>query len=142
MGLPQEDMIAIHSSCLAYMYAHEFVDPLKLSLLIDTGCTHNLLLKGIFDRLPAMIKEGLGPWNTTAMLPVYGKILLTDQIKNLSFSIEFLVNRISNEGILSMSFLNGQKCTHVWTRVFWHGETTPFHRLTSMVGPWPIRSKC
>lgn len=77
---------------------------MQSSFLVDMGCIHNLLLKTTFDHLTAAVKERLERWDTTATLfdgsglPVYGKIGLTDRIRNSLFPVEFLVSSISNEG--------------------------------------------
>lgn len=63
------------------------------------------------------MKEQLESWNTTATLAdhsglhVYGRITLAGRTRNSPFSMDFLVRRISDEGILGMDFLAGQKCT-------------------------------
>lgn len=51
-----------------------------------------------------MLADGSG-------LPVYGKIELTGRIRNFPFMKEFLVSRVSDEGILGTAFLASQKCT-------------------------------
>lgn len=50
------------------MYAPGCLGPFRLSCLISTECTHNLLSKDTFGHLPATIKERLGPWDTSHML--------------------------------------------------------------------------
>lgn len=65
------------------MYALGRVGTVKLSLRVNTGCTHNLLSKFIFDKLLPAMKERLEPWDTTATLvggsgiPIYVKFVLS-----------------------------------------------------------------
>ena len=85
--------------------------------LIDTGCSHNLLSKSVFDRLPAVTRHQLVPLETAAAmadgsgLPIYGKITLPGRVRNMRFEEEFLVSRIADDAILGMVFLQSQECT-------------------------------
>ena len=89
----------------------------NLTFLIDTGCTHNLLSRSVFDRLPAPIKERMRVQESTAAmadgsgLPIYGSIRLEGRIRNVKFEADFLVCRISDDGIIGMSFLREQDCS-------------------------------
>lgn len=44
------------------------LDPDKLSFLIDTGCTHNLLSKQTFNKLLVAMNEKLELWDTSSIL--------------------------------------------------------------------------
>lgn len=89
---------------------------LKLTILVDTGCTHSLISKTVFDRPPATVCTQLETWDSTAKLvdgsglPVYGHINFSGYIKNSICTMEFLVSKIADEGILDMAFRAGRKC--------------------------------
>lgn len=72
----------------------------EAKLFVNTGCTHNRLSKAIFDHLLAPMGEKL--------LAGRNGIGGTDQ--ELSFSMNFLISRISYDGILVMAFFTGRKC--------------------------------
>ena len=89
----------------------------NLTFLVDTGCTHNLLSRTVFDRLPAAIRQQMNSQESTATmadgsgLPIYGNIRLKGRLRNVKFETDFLVCRISDDGILGMSFLREQDCS-------------------------------
>ena len=89
----------------------------NLAFLIDTGCTHNLLSRTVFDRLPATIRQSMKVQESTAMmadgsgLPIYGSIRLEGRLRNSKFEADFLICGISDDGILGMSFLREQDCS-------------------------------
>lgn len=58
---------------------------------------------------------------------VYRKIALAGRIRNSSFSLESLVSRISDKGILGMSLLANQKCTLCPEKdvLSWRGDAIP-----------------
>ena len=74
----------------------------NLTFLIDTGCTHNLLSRTVFDRLPATIRTQMKAQESSATmadgsgLPIYGNIRLTARLRNVKFEADFLVCRISD----------------------------------------------
>ena len=89
----------------------------NLSFLVDTGCTHNLLLRTVFDRLPAQMRQQMVYGETVAAiadgsgLHIYGSISLTGRLRNVPFEARFLVCRISDNGILGMEFLSRHDCS-------------------------------
>ena len=89
----------------------------NLTFLIDTGCTHNLLSRTVFDRLPAPVREHMREQESTAAmadgsgLPIYGSIRLEGRLRNTKFEADFLICRISDDGILGMSFLRENDCS-------------------------------
>ena len=89
----------------------------NLTFLIDTGCTHNLLSRTVFDRLPPAIRQQMKAQESSATmadgsgLPIYGHIRLAARLRNVKFEADFLVCRISDDGILGMSFLREQDCS-------------------------------
>ena len=89
----------------------------SLVFLVDTGCTHNLLSKAVYDRLPASIRGQMVPQDTMAAmadgsgLPIYGRLTLEGRLRNVPFEATFLVCKISDEGILGMSFLQERGCS-------------------------------
>ena len=89
----------------------------NLTFLVDTGCTHNLLSRTVFDRLPAAVQQKMKAQESTAAmadgsgLPIYGSIHLAGRLRNVHFEADFLVCRISDDGILGMSFLREQDCS-------------------------------
>ena len=89
----------------------------QLCFLIDSGCSHSLLSKTVFDKLPARIRECLIPQEMAARmadksgLPLYGRLVVRGKLSNVSFTEEFLVSKISDEAILDMSFMQNRDCT-------------------------------
>ena len=99
------------------LYVPGSVGVKKVTYLIDTGCSHNLLSKSVFDRMPAGTRHQLVPLETAAAmadgsgLPIYGRITLPGKLRNFRFEEEFLVSRIADDAILGMVFLKNQECT-------------------------------
>lgn len=60
-------------------------------------------------------------------LSLYGRVPLEGRIRNSSFAIEFLVSRISDNGILGIPFLTGQKFALYLDKGVppWRGDTIP-----------------
>ena len=89
----------------------------SLSFLVDTGCTHNLLSRMVFDRLPAQTRQQMIYGETVAAmadgsgLHIYGSIGLTGRLRNVPFEARFLVCRISDNAILGMEFLSRHDCS-------------------------------
>ena len=89
----------------------------SLSFLVDTGCTHNLLSRTVFDRLPAQTRQQMIYGETVAAmadgsgLHIYGSIGLTGRLRNVPFEAKFLVCRISDNAILGMEFLSRHDCS-------------------------------
>ena len=89
----------------------------SLSFLVDTGCTHNLLSRTVFDRLPAQTRQQMVYGQTVAAmadgssLHIYGSIGLTGRLWNVPFEAKFLVCRISDNSILGMEFLSHHDCS-------------------------------
>lgn len=104
------------------MYAPGRLGSVKLGFLVNTSCTHNLLLKVTFDHLPAAVKEKKGPQDAATKLadgsglPIYRRIELMERIKNFPFATEFLFSCVSDEEILGMAFLTSQKCALYFER--------------------------
>lgn len=115
------------------MYAPGCLGQVKSNFFVDTDCTHNLLSESTFNHLQDAVKEGLESTDTMAMfadsneLLVYGNIELTGRIRNSLFVMEFLVTGISNERILVMAVLVGQKCTLCLDKdvLTWRDDTIP-----------------
>ena len=88
-----------------------------LSFLVDTGCTHNLLSRTVFDRLPAQTRQQMVYGETVAAmadgsgLHIYGSIGLSGRLRNVPFEARFLVCRISDNAILGMEFLRRHDCS-------------------------------
>ena len=89
----------------------------NLSFLVDTGCTHNLLSRTVFDRLPAQTRQQMVYRETVAAmadgsgLHIYGSVGLTGRLRNVPFEARFLVCRISDNAILGMEFLSRHDCS-------------------------------
>ena len=89
----------------------------NLNFLVDTGCTHNLLSRTVFDRLPAHSRQQMVYGETVAAmadgsgLHIYGSISLTGRLRNVPFEARFLVCRISDNAILGMEFLSRHDCS-------------------------------
>jgi len=111
---------AIHSGegNQACLFVPGSVSGKRITYLIDTGCTHNLLSKTVFDRLPASVRAQLSPLDTTAAmadgsgLPMFGKLSLPCKLRNVHFEAEFRICKLSDEAILGMTFLGGEQCTY------------------------------
>ena len=88
-----------------------------LRLLLDTGCTTNLLGKHVYDRLPERIKQQLvecdthGAMADGTQLTFYGVIQLSIRLKELVVEEKLVVSRISEDVILGMPFLAAHQCT-------------------------------
>ena len=114
----QEEVIlttgAVEGGCL---YVPGSLGTKKVTYLVDTGCSHNLLSKSVFDRMPSGTHHQLVPLDTAASmadgsgLPIYGSITLQGKVRNMRFEGEFLVSRIADDAILGMVFLKNQECT-------------------------------
>ena len=89
----------------------------NLNFLVDTGCTHNLLSRTVFDRLPAQTRQQMVYGETVAAmadgsgLHIYGSIGLSGRLRNVPFEARFLVCRISDNAILGMEFLSRHDCS-------------------------------
>ena len=89
----------------------------NLTFLVDTGCTHRLLSRMVFDRPPVGIRQRMRAQESTATmadgtgLPIYGNIRLEGRLRNVKSDANFLVCRISDDGILGMSFLREHDCS-------------------------------
>ena len=89
----------------------------NLNFLVDTGCTHNLLSRTVFDRLPAQTRQQMVYGETVAAmadgsgLHIYGSVGLTGRLRNVPFEARFLVCRISDNAILGMEFLSRHDCS-------------------------------
>ena len=98
------------------MYVPGSLGTKKVTYLVDTGCSHNLLSKSVFDRMPSGTRHQLVPLDTAAAmadgsgLPIYGRITLQGRVRNMRFEGEFLVSRIADDAILGMVFLKDQEC--------------------------------
>ena len=88
----------------------------SLSFLVDTGCTHNLLSRMVFDCLPAKTRQQMVYKKTMAAmangsgLHIYKSIGLSSRLRNIPFEVKFLVCRTSNNAILGMEFLSRHDC--------------------------------
>jgi hypothetical protein len=89
----------------------------QVDFLVDTGCSHSLLSKTVFDRLPVHVRNTLQTCENTASLAdggsmvIYGRIKVSGRLRNVEFHDEFLVCKIADDAILGMSFLRKQECT-------------------------------
>ena len=89
----------------------------SLSFLVNTGCTHSLFSKMVFDSLPAQARQQMVYGETVVVmadgsgLHIYGSIGLTGRLQNVPFEDRFLVCRILNNAIPAMKFLNCQDCS-------------------------------
>ena len=87
-----------------------------VQLLMDTGCTTNLLSKHVFDRLPEHIKSGLkaidwpGLMADGTQLSFYGVLRLPLRVRDLKAEEVFVVSRINEYAILGMPFLVAHNC--------------------------------
>lgn len=117
----------------ACLYAPGCLSSVKVTFLVGNGCTQYPLSETVLDQLPAAVRQQLEPWDTTATLadksslPIYDRIPLSRYVQNFFCFAEFLVNRISDEGILRMAFyLAGQKCTLCSDKGPQHDGEIPF----------------
>ena len=69
----------------------------ELNFQVDTGCTHNLLSKTVFARLPAQERQKMVYEETVVTkadgsgLHIYSSIGLSGRLKNMPFEARFLV---------------------------------------------------
>ena len=114
---PQDDILASGAVGGGCLYVPGNLGTKKVTYLVDTGCSHNLLSKSVFDRMPSGTRHQLVPLETAAAmadgsgLPIYGRITLQGRVRNMRFEGEFLVSRIADDAILGMVFLKDQECT-------------------------------
>lgn len=123
-------------------YAPGRLGSVKVNFLVNTGCTHNLLLKATFDFLPTVVKERLEPWETFATLadvnglPIYGKIELTGRLRNFQFTMEFMVSRVADESVVGMAFLTSHQCMLRFYRGVLAWKGMPLLWSTRRVSSW------
>ena len=93
------------------------VERLPVQILVDTGCTTNLLTKRVFDRLPTALKQQLEPSNSHGVMadgtkmPFHGLIRLVLKIRHYSTEETFVVGQIDEDVILGMPFLARHECS-------------------------------
>ena len=88
----------------------------SLSILVDTGCTHNLLSRTVFDHLLAQMRQQVVYGKIVAAmadgsgLHIYESIGLTGRLRNVPFEARFLVCHILDNAILRMELLSCHDC--------------------------------
>lgn len=114
-------------------YASRRLSSAKLTFWVHvhTGCTNDLPSETALERLPSAVPTHVKFWGTAAMsadangLSVYGWIKLSGYIGNTPCTMEFLISRIVEEGILGMTFLACQKSTLCLDKgvIAWRGDS-------------------
>ena len=93
-----------------------------VQVLIDTGCTTNLLGKHIFERLPMQVRQGLQECHSHGVMadgthmPFYGMISLELRLRDVKVKETFVVGAISEDAILGMPFLTDHGCSLDFSR--------------------------
>ena len=118
VDLPSDQLVTTQAvTYIGSLFVPGKVAGKSLSFLVDTGCTHNLLSRTVFDRLPAQTRQQMVYGETVAAmadgngLHIYGSIGLTGRLRNVPFEARFLVCRVSNNAILGMEFLSRHDCS-------------------------------
>ena len=82
------------------------------TVLLDTGCTTNILSRRLFDTLSARDWANLEPYEEEhgklangSRIPFYGVIELTGRVCNQVISQTFIVSQLKEDAILGMPFL-------------------------------------
>ena len=93
------------------------VGGVTVQLLIDTGCTTNLLSKRVFDKLSKATRatmeecESHGIMADGTRMLFFGLIKLTLKVRHLRIEETFVVGHTDEDAILGTPFLTGQECT-------------------------------
>jgi hypothetical protein len=89
----------------------------EVNVLVDTGCTANVVSKDVFDRLPKNLRESMVSYSSHGLLadgsqlPIYGKVVLAGKLRQVRFTAEFIVSKIRDDVILGIPFLEENRCT-------------------------------
>lgn len=90
----------------------------SIMLLIDTGCSTNILAKHVFDRLPAGTRNKLQPSIAEnakiadgSDMPLHGTITLPCTIRDHRTVVAFRVAAVFEDAILGMPFLVDRACS-------------------------------
>ena len=92
------------------------VEKVPVQILVDTGCTTNLLSKKVFDRLARGTRATLEPYDSHGVMAdgtrmsFYGLIRLPINIRHFSAEETFVVGQADEDVILGMPFLTHQDC--------------------------------
>ena len=92
------------------------IERVPVQILVDTGCTTNLLSKRVFDRLTRATRATMEAYDSHGVLAdgtrmtFYGLIRLPLQIRHFSAEETFVVGQTDEDVILGMPFLAHQDC--------------------------------
>jgi len=88
-----------------------------VTFLLDTGCTTNLLIRGLFDTLSARDTASLEPYEGEhgtlayeSCIPFYGVRELTGRVCDQVINETFIVSQLKKDAILGMPFLKQHRC--------------------------------
>ena len=93
------------------------VGRVPVQILVDTGCTTNLMSKKIFDKLDKATRETVEPHESYgvtasgAKMPFFGLIKTSLKIRHFVTEETFVVGDSDEDIILGMSFLTRQDCS-------------------------------
>jgi len=87
------------------------------NLLLDSGCTTNLLSHQFFDTLSAKVRNGLEPYEgdhgtlaDESCIIFYSIIELTERVRDQTIQETFIVGQLNEDAILGMPFLQRHWC--------------------------------
>jgi hypothetical protein len=89
MTLQMPSVRTAHTGDVSCMYIPGKASTQKITYLVDTGCSHNLLSQDVFARLPKWMRNRLEPLDAQAVmadgsgLSIYGSILLPGKLRNV-----------------------------------------------------------
>ena len=93
------------------------VGRVPVQILVDTGCTTNLLSKKVFDKLDKATRETIEPHESYgimasgAKMPFFGLIRTSLRIRHFATEEAFVVGKSDDHLVLGMSFLTKEGCS-------------------------------
>jgi len=106
----------------AQPYGSSYFLPGKLAgkavtILLDTGCTTNLLSRRLFDTLSARDRANLEPYEGEhgtladgSCIPFYGVVELIGRVRDQVINETFIVSQLKGDAISDMPFLKRHRC--------------------------------
>ena len=93
------------------------VGKVPVVILVDTGCTTNLMSKRIFDKLDRATRESREDYESHGVMadgtrmPFFGLVKVPLKIRHFATEVTFVVGETDEDIILGMSFLSDQDCS-------------------------------
>ena len=92
------------------------VGRVAVQILVDTGCTTNVMSRKVYNKLDRTTRDSLEPYETYgvtasgAKMPFFGLVKTNLRIRHFSTEETFVVGNTDEDIILGMSFLMEQDC--------------------------------